>query len=256
LPLAVGVSQEAAEQLLAEATEAGARAEIVRSRAFRGQRLRDSPASVHEVLVAAGLHLLTVMLLAGIAVLAGSSGWVPSLPFLVALAGIVAVKWYVRMPLLPRERSSSANGPSIADQPELREALRSLGTERGRRLAATAIGRAAPVLLGQCETLPLEDRESVRARLQDAVSAATDLDRHAALLQARSRSRLALEIDQARARALRGEDGAVERAARLESERKDLVEASLAHDLASRRALAATGAITATLQMWGGEVPI
>jgi hypothetical protein len=128
----------------------------------------------------------------------------------------------------------------------VREHLRSLTNERARRSASGAVSRAALLLVGRVVPDP-RDQEQAIGKLLEAVSAAADLDKHAVLLQARSRSRLAVEMTQARLRADQGDAAALEKLASLEIERTNLVEASLAHDLAARRALQATSAISASL---------
>lgn len=247
--LALGVSRESAEQLLAEAGDVGARVEMARGRRFLGLRLHAASATVGELFAASGLHVLGVgLVIALVGIFRLGPNWVAPAPLILAAAGVLLARAYARRPLLRRRESAAA--PQLPDLLEVREHLRSLTTERARRLAAGAVLRAAPLLVGNLT--PAEpEREEAMTKLREAVSAAADLDKHAALLQARSRSRLAVEMAQARLHADQGEEAAVEKLAALEVERRDLVEASLAHDLAARRALQASSAISVCLTSSG-----
>ena len=246
VPLALNISRDSAEQLLAEAGDIGCEAEMVRGRRILGARLHATAATPGELLAAAGLHALALASCIGLfGLLRLSANWLATVPAILGGMGVLLARAYARRPLL-RRRRVVRHTPQGLDVPDVRESLRSLATERARHLAAGAVTRAAPLLVGSV-VLDQADREQAIAKLREAVSAAADLDKHAVLLQARSRSRLAVELGQARVRAGEGDPAAVEKLAALEIERTTLVEASLAHDLAARLALQASSAISASL---------
>ena len=83
--------------------------------------------------------------------------------------------------------------------------------------------------------------------LERAVEAAARLDAHTALLLSRPRARLAVDIDAVKLRITTGDDEAVDELSRLEAERDELAEASVAHDLAAKQALEACADITTAL---------
>jgi len=245
--LAIGVSLESAEQLVVEAADAGCEAELVRARKILGLGAHASSATSGETLAAVGLHLGGVALVIGVVgLLRLEPIWAIASPGVLAVTGALLAGALARRPLLNR-RHGERTTQAVPDLPQVREHLRSLTTVRARRLAAGAVTRAAPLLAGTVAAAEPE-REQALEKLLEAVAAASDLDKHAVLLQARSRSRLAVEFAQARSRADQGDPAAVEDLVALESERTGLVEASLAHDLASRRALDATSAISAALR--------
>lgn len=244
--LAVGVSRETAEQLLAEAGEVGCQAEMVRARRILGMGLHAASATTREIAVAFGSHVLALALVIGVTgLLRLHPQWLALAPSGLGIIGVACAHRYAQRPLLRRNKTSREAQKGLA-VPKVRQLLRSLTTERARRLASAAVSRAALLLVGRV-VLAQDDRARIVDQLHEAVSAASDLDKHAALLQARSRSRLAMEMTQARLRADQGDAAALEKLASLEVERANLVEASLAHDLAARRALQATSAISASL---------
>ena len=244
--LALGISRESAEQLLAEAGEVGGQAEMVRARRILGVGIHASSATAREIGVATGLHGLGLALAIGLTgLLRMDPKWLAMVPMGLGVVGVVCARLYAQRPLLRRHKTIRGAHKGLA-VPEVREHLRSLTTERARRLASGAVSRAALLLVGRVVHDP-RDQEQAIGKLLEAVSAAADLDKHAVLLQARSRSRLAVEMTQARLRAAEGDGAALEKLASLEIERTNLVEASLAHDLAARRALQATSAISASL---------
>jgi len=247
VPLVVGASHVTAERLASEAREAGCTAQVVRARAVIGARLKASSATITEVTVASALHMAAVSAAGAAYFLLGGTelASVVPLPVVMALLGIPAATLYVRRPLL----ACGDGGERITADTmsvQVRAVLATLKTDRGRRLAASAVARAAPVLLRE-GTLNSSIRNHVRAGLTAALTAAADLDAHANLLQSRSRTRLANEMEQLRPRAEKNDPDAIKRLAELEIERRDLVETSVAHDLAARNALEACRTITLAL---------
>lgn len=240
VPLVVGASFESAEQLVAEAREAGCKAEIVRARAIIGAKLQPAAATPGEMVAAAALHFLATSLLGVLFVLMGEA-WAPAgMPGIVAAVGILVAWWYVRRPLLRCSvEDKDASQQSMLDV--VRKKLKGLTTDRARKLAAGAVARAAPAL----EDTAAQRQQPVVDSLLKALDSIAQLDAHAAFLMGRSRSRLAAEIADASARAERHDPTAIEDLARLEQERKELTEVALAHDLAARNVLEATEAISA-----------
>jgi serine/threonine-protein kinase len=250
VPLVLGVSAATAEQLVAEAQDAGCKAEIVRARAVLGARIRGAQATRGEALVAAALHLAAV--LATAALLATTSYAAVSFlaPSPIAVLGMALAAWYVRRPVLSlqrsrREQRADAHGSeSVA---RVRAKLERLEHFRARKLAAAAVARAAPVLLEDVEGLSNAAIDDAHAGLERAVDAAARLDAHTAHLLARPRARLAVDVDAVKLRIATGDDDAVADLAQLESERDELAEVSLAHDLSAKQALEACADITAAL---------
>ncbi len=247
VPLAVDVSAATAEQLAAEAREAGAEPEILRARAFIGARIDPSAATLAELVVAAALHLVAAVGLGQAAIAFGASlGVVASAPVAASLLGVLLARLYTRRPLLRRQRRASLLLEDESDR--VRTRLERLQTERGRRLAASAVARAAPILTSAPDGLPAETRHAVHEALESALDAALAMDAQAVYLEGRSRSRLAQELAQAESQAELGDPAAVDTLARLRLERSERVQASLAHDLAARQALEAIERISALLR--------
>jgi serine/threonine-protein kinase len=245
VPLVVGASRDTAEQVAAEAREAGCSTEVVRARAILGTRLRASDATAPEMASAAGLHLASVLALGTVCLFLGAAEFTYLLPGLLALAGVGVAVWYVRRPVLKSQEAHAAPSGHRRRDAVLRKALGALKTDRARRLAAGAVARAAPVLVDP-HPLPREDQE-VREALAQALEACGQVDAHAQVLRGRSRTRLAAELAEARARADLGDQEAVRRMVELEQERVEMVEVALAHDEAARRALEACASITGAL---------
>jgi hypothetical protein len=247
VPLAVGIAEDSAEQLVAEATDVGCRAEIVRARAILGTRIKSGAATTREVWIAFAIHFAIVMTLGmlvafGIGLPIESMWMLFALPSAAAALGAVYAVFYVRRPLLrcpavaEGERMAGARWESAA-RPVI-EALGKLRTERGRSLAVNAILRAAPALVGpRSRTLSETDRDAVWRALLDALTASAEVDAHAELLQGRSRGRLSAEIEAARVRVEKGDEQARARIVLLEQEKEELLETAIAHDLSARRAL-------------------
>ncbi len=240
--LAVGVSRAAAELLAAGAKQAGCTAHVSRAHRLVDAGLRVSEEPWPRVVKAGAVHVVAVGLCAQLLAATHASGWLSA-----AILGALAIGLCAsyRRPALLGTRVRSAQRALARQHAGIRARLGALRGERARGLAAEAIRRAAPGLSAPdergdvgLEILPLLDR---------ALTAAADLDTHAAFLAGRSRSRLAAEVDQARTQAALGDGDAPERLRALEAERDQLAGAAVAHDLAARTALEATSAITAAL---------
>lgn len=227
VPLAVGVSERTAESLVAQARDAGCRAEILRARAVLGPALRVPSASPAEILGAAGLHFSAVMA-AGLAIsLVGGPGTLLfALPAALGVAGVGAAARYARRPLL-EVRPEAADGATRAALEEVRDALAKLETTRARRLAAAAVARATPALIDGAGGTSREVQEALRRALERVKA----VDRYALSLRARSRAKLRAALASAE-RA--GDEAAVQA---LEAEIDALTQAGVAHDLAVRDAL-------------------
>jgi hypothetical protein len=241
-PLAVGLSERSARQLAAEAEDVGADVEVVRAWGFVGAKLEASSATLPETLVALLFHLIvTLALVLTFAWL--DTGWivVSLAPLLGALLGVVAVQPYIRVPLLRLPRGESEVGGATWTE-DLRARLGSLEQPKARALAATAIARASRML-----SSPQSPAPDAQEALLDAVDAAARADVHLRLLMARPRSRLAAELVVAQRQVEAGNTGARELVRALEQEKEALLEASIAHDLETRRALAACTEISAAL---------
>jgi tRNA A-37 threonylcarbamoyl transferase component Bud32 len=247
VPLVTGVSRASAERLAAEARELGCQAQVIRAHRIIGARLRASEAQPREVLVAAGLHLMTVL---GAGIVALRLGFdmkeVCLLPAAVGLLGILGARSYVRRPLLRWWRRPAGETPRGQDA-ALRRTLAALGTDRARRLAASAISRAAPLLLSPGAGAGSASRNDVLDALDQALEATLALDAQATLLARTSRSRLAAAIAEAEAQQARGQGEAAARLCTLQQELEEHTEASLAHDLAAREALDACRRISDAL---------
>ncbi|MBI2375515.1 MAG: serine/threonine protein kinase [Deltaproteobacteria bacterium] len=220
-PLAVGVSEASAELLVAEAARAGLRAEIVRAGAF-GPPLRLAAPRPSEVFRLAGLHLAAVLTLA----VSGGAAGAPALalralPFVVTAAILFAWLKRARRPMIPIPTDpESTPHPALAG---LAIRLESLRSPRSRGIAAGAIARAAPVLLGDVKGLPDAAQEEALAQLELAVDSSVEADRMAEAITKHQRG-------------AHGRDVVV-----------DARDAALRHDLAVRRALEAAESITRAL---------
>jgi len=159
---------------------------------------------------------------------------------IVAAAGTQMVLEYVRRPLLSisKKRAISAPHPSLR---WIAHALSLLSTERSRKLAAAAVARAAPVLLGDVHGVREHAQADALEALDAAIAAAREVDVHRLALDARPRS--ALRADRLEAEA-RGDD---ERLEELALEETAVTDASIAHDLAVRRCLESCGWISRAL---------
>lgn len=240
-PLAVGICERSARQLAAEATDRGASVEVVRAWSFSGARLRAADARVSETVLALAFHVVvTVGLVALFASLGASWVGIGLAPVLAAVVGTVIVQWYVRIPLL-RVRAKDKVEATNDWTATLRAKLSEIREPRARALAAVAVARASPLFAAD------SPNTDVQAALFDAVDAAGQVDTHLSYLLARPRSRLAAELHVARRRAEGGNMEAVTEVQALEAERQELIEASLAHDLETRRALVACAEISANV---------
>jgi hypothetical protein len=252
VPLAVGISARSADQLVAEAEDVGARAEVVRARAIVGARLRASKATPLETAAALGGHYLLLLGLTVCALIAGVEGetmiWSASWgPVAASALGILLLRPYVRRPLLKLRGSGSIGDTEVEDEAtRVRERLAALEHPRARRLAAAAIARALPVLADRAHGVETWARDEILTALDDALEAVAQVDAHARYLSSRPRSRLAVELDAARRQLESGQPNAAERLADLEEEREELLAASVAHDLGTRQALEACERIMAT----------
>jgi tRNA A-37 threonylcarbamoyl transferase component Bud32 len=239
VPLIVNASQASAERLAAEARELGCSAKVIRARTVIGAKLDPSAARGREVLLASALHLGAVAAVGfALAAVGVDFAQLSALPAVLGLVGLIPARAYARRPLLRCDRgiASRARPWDTALLP-VRERMGQLRTDRARHLVASAFVRAAPALLGEGAALASDSLADVLALLGRAVEAALVLDAQVAVLSTRSRSRLAEATASARARAARGAPEAEAALARLEDERRELTEASLAHDLAARQLL-------------------
>ncbi len=251
VPLIVGASAATAEQLVAEAEDHRCRAEIVRARAVIGARIRGAEATRGEAVVAGVLHFAVVLALAVVLINLRLDYALMLLPPLVGLVGVAVAAWYIRRPILvlKRKAKNPAAAAATVALGRLRERLETLQHPRARKLAAAAVARAAPVLLGDTEGMATASVDDAMEALHRAVEAAGQLDAQTAHLMARPRARLAVEIEAVKLRVETGEDEeeALEELRRLEAERDELADASVAHDMAAKRALEACADITSAL---------
>ncbi len=243
-PLAVGVSERSAHRLAAEAADVGAKVEIVRAWGFVGARVEGSAATAMETCVAMFFHLVVTLALMVLAAWAGA-GWiaVAVTPLVGALLGVVALQPYIRLALLRLPRAQVEDERADWTGP-LRASLGTLEKPRARALAAAAVTRASSMLTGA-----RAPSAEAQAALFDAVDAAKRADIHLRLLMARPRSRLAAELVVAQRQAEGGSAEARLRVNALEEEKERLLAASIAHDLETRRALAACTEISAVLDL-------
>lgn len=245
-PLAVGISSRTAEALASAARAAGCRAEIVRTRSMLGPALRFPGFSASQILFGMGAHFASVLAVGSAGILLGASeDAIVALPFLMGALGFGATWAWARVPLLSLatfDRRAFVH-PAL-DQ--IRSRLCELGSPRARRLAAGAIARAAPMLLGDDAGLSEEAKTEVLEALDEALDAAANLDAHRAVLDARPRARLralAARVDR---------DADPEQARALDSAQEEIGAIAVEHDLAARRALEATEAISEILATRGG----
>lgn len=235
-PLAVGVSQASARQLISEASAAQVTVTLVHSRSLGGPRLLASPATTFEMLGAMGLHLLLVLITAVILrSLPASVEVFYAMPAAYGIAGVAAAALYARRAIL-RVNAGASSNPSRTLE-ELRGRLRALQHGRSRRLASAAIARAAPLLLRADRGRSLDPDGLTERALMATLAHVTEADVHLSLILARPRSALAQDLAQAEARAAAGDARALDRMAELEVEKQSLVEAGILHDQAVRSAL-------------------
>ena len=240
VPLVVGVSERSAESLAAQATELGCRAEILRGRAVVGPALRMASASPAEIMAACAAHFSAVMAAGvGASLMGLSQGVLVALPGAIGVAGIAGARRYARRALLQRVQRPKQVAQAEALK-ELRGLLGQLRTSRARRLAAGAVARAAPVLLGQDRGLSAEAIHDVQDGLRIALGKVIEVDTFQRALQERPRAEL-------RARLTAAETQAPEQVPQLEAELQTLTEAALAHDLAVRQALEACRDISSAM---------
>jgi len=208
VPLAIGLSSASAEQLASEAREAGATPVVIHTRRLGGPSIRAARATNMEMLSFIGAHFALTMGLSALLVEMGMRMQsLAKIPDGIAIVGIAAAILYTRRPLVRcQNEAKSAPHPAVA---RIRQALGELTQDRTRRLAAQAVSRAAPVLLGDLAGLPSSASATAIEALEEAVSAARAAEHHLVLL--------------------------------LESQ---LTEAAIAHDLEVRRALASSAHIT------------
>jgi serine/threonine protein kinase len=246
VPLAVGVSRQSAEQLASEAIEAGAQPLVIETRRLGGPSLKASEATTMEALAAIGLHFIaTIGLGLLLAVLGQPLVVLLSLPGIVGALGIGIGVWYTRRPVLVVREELAARSPFPGDLRRSAQVLGSLQHERSRRLAAQAIARAAPILIGDGAGIPGDAAREVLERLEAALGAVRDSDTHLAYLLARPRAKLAHEMESAKARADLGDPAALDALRTLEDEKRELTESAIAYDVSVRAALDACAEISA-----------
>ncbi len=249
IAVALGVSEETAEQLRAEAQDVGCKAEVVRAHALFGASLKSAAASVGESMAALAGHTLAVLVTGAVLAAVLPATLVSAtygLPAMVGLLGVLAANAYLRRALLRVPRSAREDAEALAQGfAAIATRLAKIETERARGLAAGAVLRASPVLAGAAAGAFSHDaRERALASLHAALDACAALDAHALFLQGRTRARLTAAIEGARVRVERGDDNAECALRVLEHERDEILEASVAHDLAAREALACSANIS------------
>ncbi len=238
VPLVIGVSESSAESLASQAMQAGCRAEVLRGRILIGPALRVPTAAPAEILGAAATHLAVVLGAGVLLTFAGVSGGLTLLPAAVGAVGVVAATRYARRALLKVDKAESWS--QNADLEAVRTILGALKTERGRRLAATAVARATPVLICDAQGLPEGAAQDVQEALRHALKRATEVDAYQHALTQRPRARLRAELAAA-------EKTSSNKVSRLKAELETLTEAALSHDLAVRRTLQACREISLAL---------
>ncbi len=244
-PLVVGVSQKTAEALASAARLAGCRVEVVRTRSVLGPALRVPAFSAGQILYGMGMHFLAVLGLGTAAILFGAGEEVvTALPFVVGGAGGAAALWWARAPMLSVDafEARAYVHPTLA---RITERLRTLEHPRARRLAAGAVARIAPLLLADDAGLSRAAQDDAFTALDEALDAAETLDTHQSVLAAQPRARL-------RAKAAKLDaDADPEEVRALERANAEIGEIAVAHDLAARRALEATEAISEAIATRG-----
>ncbi|MFH1810057.1 MAG: serine/threonine-protein kinase [Pseudomonadota bacterium] len=232
VPLITGASEVTAEQLASEMRHLGCRAHVVRARRILGARVRASAATPAEMAGAAILHLAAVALV-GLAmlVLGAQLSMVAPLPAVLAVFGVALATAYARRPLL-KALPGTARTASDRRSQSVQQSLRSLDGERARHLAASVVVRAAPLFSPGRNAVATTLRDDVIDLLDQALIQVAIVDSQSQLLQSRSRSRLLAQIAEAQAQCDRGDSDAIARLAELEQEKHDLVQTSLAHDVA------------------------
>lgn len=247
IPLAVGVSSVTAEALAAQARALGCRAEIIRARAVIGPALKIPRASPKEIVLAAGLHFLAVAFFGALMMFFGlPDPIIRLLPALVAVLGLAEALRYVRRPLLRLTPVEDRAKPHPLIE-QLRAQLEKLTHPRARRLAAAAIARATPELLGEFQNSKTSER--IEHALTSALSAAQDLDTHQTFLQKNPRAELRAQILDAE------KSGNIERQSELTRKHQEVTEASIAHDLAARQGLEACERISGSISELAPLVP-
>lgn len=239
VPLVIGVSESSAESLASQAAQAGCRAEILRGRAVIGPALRVPTAAPAEILAASAAHFGIVLGAGVLLTFAGVSGGLLALPAAVGAVGVFAAIRYSRRALL-RVRDVESDAKNV-DLGALRQTLGQLKTERGRRLAATAVARATPVLVADAQGLPEGATRDVQEALQEALERVVEVDAYQHELTQRPRARLRAELAAAE------KANSAAKVSRLQAELETLTEASLTHDLAVRRTLEACREISLAL---------
>ncbi|MBI4818327.1 MAG: serine/threonine protein kinase [Deltaproteobacteria bacterium] len=248
VPLVVRASLASAEQLAAEARERGAKANVIRARTVLGAKLEVRSATLVEGLAASGFHFGAVVVGGLVMIGLGASfPMIALLPMVMGVAGVAVARTYVRRPILvPRRRPGERT--SFSDRiSAIRASLERLSTQRGRNVAAAAIARAAPVLLGDTQGLSSSAADDALRGLEATLEAARAVDAESAFLATTSRSRLSAELIEVGSRAARGDPDATTRLADLETQKRSLMEASVRHDLAARKALEGLEEIAAAL---------
>ena len=218
-PLVVGAAPASAEQLAEEARKTDADAEVIRARAVLGARLQVANATIAEALSALALHFIATLLLGPILVLLGAKFTsLALLPAAIGAVGIIGARRYVRRPLLlcKGERPQ----PQL-DRAQLQARLSALKNDRARRLAASAIARAAPILLGDLQGLPKAAHHDAMDALDRALTAAAQADAQLSYLSKRSRARLGAQISAAQAQLEAGKPEAQDKLHELEQEKKE-----------------------------------
>lgn len=254
VPLIVDASEASAIRLVTEARELGMDAEVIQAHSVSGARLRIADATFVESIASLVLHYAGALTLGGLLALAGARlEAVMSVPAATGLLALLAARAYTRRPIL-RVRATQAALPAATTR-ELSERLGGLQNDRSRRLAAAAVSRAAPVLLGDTAGLATQAPADALDALGHALTAVTAADAQLTALLRVPRARLGAELVAARGRVERQLPGAAEAVVALERDQAAHLEAAVAHDLAVREALDATEAIARALATRTHEVP-
>lgn len=183
-PIATNVCERSAESITRAVRASGGRAEIIKARRLLGPALTTSTASPAEILAACALHATITVGAGFIAAQAfgASITMLASIPVAVAAIGILAARWWTRRPLL-----TGLPEPTLHDDATLdfvAAALRNLKSPRARRLASSAVARAAPLLVDTTMRFDDTTRRLILDSLARAIAAAADVDVHRAALDA------------------------------------------------------------------------
>ena len=184
VPLIVGVDRTTAEALCTQARAVGCEAEVVRAARLESLALRTPAARPVEIFSAAGLHLTGVLVIGGILIGLGAPAWAwAATPAVFGGVGAWLAARYAKRPLLSVFKALGARRAHPSTD-GIAARLQQLRSDQARRLAAAAVGRAAPLLMNDDEGLSACRREEALAALDLALDIASELDAHHSVLTA------------------------------------------------------------------------